>query len=989
MTAIPSTVEELIDVIEGIQQSATINELTNLTSLAHADLLPIWDTSVGQTKNITAANFSLAIDQILDAVAPGPVTNASVTPIGITGHKLSWTNPDDTDLKYVEIYRVAVTSGAAVPSFAAASFFDLVAVPRERISYSQTYVAAGINPSKDYYYWLVAVDGSGNQSDETYAGSVLAAANPSIEDIMDELTGDIRYEDLSLQLTTQYDLLDSSYVLAVNANGHVSGMVFVNDGSSSIVTFVVDKFAIVQSDGLNTIVPFVVGTVDGTPTVGINGQLIVNGTIKTYSLDVDDVFVGNSIESSDYSGGVTGWKLFGDGTAVFRGGSITISSTEDIEDFPDVIKTFYASSPPTAENVGDIWFDTSDGNAPYRWDGFDWILVKDSDVALAISNAATAQSTADGKIVTFYQDEAPTGVAPGDLWADTNDGYHLYRWDSVSSTWEDMQDTAIANAQSTADGKIVTFYATAPPTAEGIGDLWFDTDDGNRLYRASAAGSGSWVEIPTSWNNIVDKGRFADAPSGTGLFMTDDYIGFYTSSSWRVYIQNDSGTGKLFMGNAAYGAATKYLDWNGVNLSVITSGEFFVGNDVPASATKYMHWTGTDLKIRTTGEFFVGNNVPASATKYLHWTGTDLNIVTGGSISIASGGSISIASGGSIGIASGGGIDIASGGNIDIQASSGMTVTSGTVDFAAGTDLKMIGTTGNSSTITFTKSTSTTVGQVYSSATDFALHIDGNALSLNGGSVSITNGTSTISIGAANTISVAATSTLGLSGSSVSITGSYIFNFSASGLVTTVSAPLGSSGVRWSTIYGAALNLSGTATIGSSTIAEASSFLVTDSTAGLLVRVGGNNKVVIDNAQIYPYTTKGMDNGIAGNMWNNTYSATYYDDGGGYNDTLDDLTILHAMRPSREKDKHGLDKLDIYSLPDFLLNKEAIYKKVKQDNGDLIKDSEIEELINDPDELGFMLKRNLGKFNDIVAGAVRQLDIKVNKLIERINNGSD
>ena len=72
------------------------------------------------------------------------------------------------------------------------------------------------------------------------------------------------------------------------------------------------------------------------------------------------------------------------------------------------IVTFYQASAPTAEGEGDIWFDTDDGNKCYRWSGSAWVSAIDSDIATAISNASTAQATADGKAVTFYQDASPT-----------------------------------------------------------------------------------------------------------------------------------------------------------------------------------------------------------------------------------------------------------------------------------------------------------------------------------------------------------------------------------------------------------------------------------------------------------------------------------------------------------------------------------------------------------------------------------------------------
>lgn len=159
------------------------------------------------------------------------------------------------------------------------------------------------------------------------------------------------------------------------------------------------------------------------------------------------------------------------------------------------VTTFASTSAPTAEGVGDLWVDTDDSNKLYRWSGSAWVSVQDAGIAAAAALANDAQATADGKVQTFYQASAPTAEGTGDLWFDTDDGNKQYRWSG--SAWVAVQDAGIgqaisdaAGAQATADGKVTTFYTTTAPTAEGVGDLWFDTDDGNKLYRWSGS---SWV----------------------------------------------------------------------------------------------------------------------------------------------------------------------------------------------------------------------------------------------------------------------------------------------------------------------------------------------------------------------------------------------------------------------------------------------------------------------------------------------------------------
>ena len=165
------------------------------------------------------------------------------------------------------------------------------------------------------------------------------------------------------------------------------------------------------------------------------------------------------------------------------------------------IITFIQGTEPTSaqSSVGDLWFDTSDGNAIHRYSGSVWNDAKDSDIATALANASNAQTTADSKIETFYASSAPqSGMSDGDLWIHTTNK-KLYRYNT--NQWLPIQDsdiaTAISNAasaQTTADGKIVTFIQGTEPTAaqSSTGDIWFDTSDGNAVHVYSS--SSVWVD---------------------------------------------------------------------------------------------------------------------------------------------------------------------------------------------------------------------------------------------------------------------------------------------------------------------------------------------------------------------------------------------------------------------------------------------------------------------------------------------------------------
>jgi hypothetical protein len=180
-----------------------------------------------------------------------------------------------------------------------------------------------------------------------------------------------------------------------------------------------------------------------------------------------------------------------------------LTAAENAQDTADgKIDTFYQASPPTG-SIGDLWFDIDDGNKQYRHNGTTWAVVQDGSIGLAISAAAGAQATADGKVTTYSGESTPTATALGDLWFKPSTGV-LKRWSG--STWVDVSNlgataaqiasisaalTAAENAQATADGKIETFYQASAPSGT-VGDLWFDTDDSNKQYRHNGSG---WVQV--------------------------------------------------------------------------------------------------------------------------------------------------------------------------------------------------------------------------------------------------------------------------------------------------------------------------------------------------------------------------------------------------------------------------------------------------------------------------------------------------------------
>lgn len=113
---------------------------------------------------------------------------------------------------------------------------------------------------------------------------------------------------------------------------------------------------------------------------------------------------------------------------------------------------------------GDVWFDTDDDNQPYWYNGTAWVSIRDLQIEAALDAAAAAlaaasDATADAeaamdfaetKTQVYRQTTSPThtGAAGTGVWFDTDDGNKMYVW--TGAAWTDATtawvDTNIATS---------------------------------------------------------------------------------------------------------------------------------------------------------------------------------------------------------------------------------------------------------------------------------------------------------------------------------------------------------------------------------------------------------------------------------------------------------------------------------------------------------------------------------------------------------------
>jgi hypothetical protein len=116
------------------------------------------------------------------------------------------------------------------------------------------------------------------------------------------------------------------------------------------------------------------------------------------------------------------------------------------------------------------------------------LTIAEAQAATALADAATAQAKANAAITVYRQSSAPSGsLETNDLWIDSDDGL-LYVW---TGSWTLSADQRIATVVTSNATKTTVFAQTSQPSTSNrtVGDIWLDTDDGNKIYDWS----GSWT----------------------------------------------------------------------------------------------------------------------------------------------------------------------------------------------------------------------------------------------------------------------------------------------------------------------------------------------------------------------------------------------------------------------------------------------------------------------------------------------------------------
>jgi hypothetical protein len=320
--------------------------------------------------------------------------------------------------------------------------------------------------------------------------------------------------------------------------------------------------------------------------------------------------------------------------------------------------------------VGDQWIDTNDDNHPYIWDGTIWADYADyvlGDIPAQIAAAqAAAEAAADAaadsfdiataKNRVFRQDTAPTNpvggyaLNTGDVWFDDNDNDKPYTWSGSAWVLTDIAnyayvDTAEADAIATAAADATTKAAAAQtaatavantkntifrqdgiPTSLAVGDIWFDTNDSNKIYQSKMIGAdaitaGEWEALLVGTAAIADD-AITSAKIFAGTIVTTDLAATaidgmtITGATIQTIVTAARGIKINSTGLTAYnGSGVATLTIVGATgaitmLGDLTSGSTITGATVTGGTLQTSASASTGIKITTSGLTAYGSGSP-------------------------------------------------------------------------------------------------------------------------------------------------------------------------------------------------------------------------------------------------------------------------------------------------------------------------------------------------------------------------------------------
>lgn len=475
VAAAPAGTEPITTYYQDTQPTGTIvtGSLWVNTSTAGKNEMKRYNGSTWDSlRDLTIAEASqLAADAIQDAADAAAIANGKITTFYDANEPVSGMSAGDL---WVELDTGApIDISTTFPAWQSSLSIQYAIILNESVSDSGT---AGDAPSYSGTYAAAAIPNraTGKGINQVYNGWGTTALDSAGAD-----------HSIAMAISLPATITDGEYALYTNGATSAGQGVYVK-AVSNVYTLKVGH----NSGGSPEFGLFSINLSAGVHTIGVSW---VDDTT-----DYISVYVDGALSSSQ---NLTYGLVVGGGDPEIGGYNVQADGSDapaDIDGSGIVITDFMAQN-----TTGTDWIDngvfvdfhdylftgSGDTQKIHRYSGSAWVALTDPGISTALTNAQTAQTTADGKIESFFATSAPSASGVGDLWFDTSDpaDYVIYRATAAGTgSWTSiLTSSGIATAQATADGKNTIYRANGPtgPAGADEGDLWFELDNDNKPYR--------------------------------------------------------------------------------------------------------------------------------------------------------------------------------------------------------------------------------------------------------------------------------------------------------------------------------------------------------------------------------------------------------------------------------------------------------------------------------------------------------------------------
>lgn len=326
--------------------------------------------------------------------------------------------------------------------------------------------------------------------------------------------------------------------------------------------------------------------------VDTHGNLHFKGTLHGANGEFTGAVTATSLTIKE------GYKNFSIGDYVdSRAETIISPIRESLDDLVDTVDgevhIYYTTYQPTSADNKDIWYNTNT-NVIRRYEDGVWVDISDTTLGLSLRGISDAQATADGKIITFAQTSPPTAASIGDLWIDTDDKNKLYRWNGYS--WIEYRDKTIADAQMMATNA----YNNAENIWNGSKGIFFNSSSVKELALNDSVG----LKITGS--------------DGTYFQVKNNAMGFFKSNGTAMlYYENGNmtlngiiaATGGYIGGSGGWVIGSNCI-YNGGASYLGKSGGIFLGTSGIS--------IGSAIVMKPDGSFIIrGDNTSSDSANYV------------------------------------------------------------------------------------------------------------------------------------------------------------------------------------------------------------------------------------------------------------------------------------------------------------------------------------------------------------------------------------